>query len=52
MQHTFIHELIGKPYRLLNPLGQGGMGTVYRALDRFTGEIVAFKRVTVSGEKP
>lgn len=38
--------LIGRRYRLLNKLGHGGMGELYRALDRLTGRTLALKRVT------
>src|SRR6185436_2705130 len=31
------------PYRVLETLGTGGVGTVYRAVDRRTGEVAALK---------
>lgn len=36
---------VGRRYMVLSLIGQGGMGRVYRALDRLTGRVVALKRV-------
>lgn len=42
---AFQQVLVSDRYMLLEPLGQGGMGTVYRAFDRLTGNVIALKRV-------
>lgn len=43
--------LIGNRYQLHEQIGSGGMGAVYRAADRLTGQTVALKRVTVPGDQ-
>ncbi|MDZ4763050.1 MAG: protein kinase [Chloroflexota bacterium] len=40
-------ERIAGRYQLISKIGSGGMGEVYRALDRLSGETVALKRVLV-----
>ena len=40
--------IVNARYHLLEPVGAGGMGMVYRAHDRFTGQTVALKQVQVA----
>jgi serine/threonine protein kinase len=40
-----VNELVGGRFRLLERIGAGGMGVVYRAIDQQSGETVAFKQL-------
>jgi hypothetical protein len=42
--------LLHNRYLIARPLGQGGMGAVYEAVDQKFGSTVAVKQMTVSGE--
>jgi tetratricopeptide (TPR) repeat protein len=44
--------LVGARYQLINEIGQGGMGSVHRALDRVTGSVVTLKRLRVGSHEP
>ena len=41
-------DLLGGRYQVLDRLGGGGMGSVYRTLDRLSGRVVTLKRLRVT----
>jgi serine/threonine-protein kinase 24/25/MST4 len=45
--HTHLQspDALARRYKLLEKLGQGNFGVVFKALDRVTGETVAVKEV-------
>ena len=50
MVHPHKPMVFGKRYTVINAIGSGGMGTVYRATDRLTGEVIALKAVNTSSD--
>jgi len=47
MSGVISNSIIGGRYVLGQQLGKGGMGAVYEAIDRLTGDVVALKRVMI-----
>jgi tetratricopeptide (TPR) repeat protein len=43
-----LGRLIGARYQVINQLGRGGMGTVYRVVDRLSGRVATLKRLGVT----
>lgn len=42
------HRVVNARYEVINELGHGGFGSVYRALDRLTGRVLTIKRMRLT----
>lgn len=51
LRHFETSVVINNRYLLLEAIGTGAMGTVYRAVDRLTGQTVALKRVNLLAQR-
>ena len=49
--HLSDNGLINSRYQLHELVGAGGMGRVYRATDRLSGDIVALKKIHLPPER-
>lgn len=45
-----MSDMIANRYQLQSKIGEGGMGIVYRAIDRLTGDTIALKQVTTKAD--
>lgn len=50
IQTDILGQVINNRYKLIEEIGEGGMGAVFRAFDRLTGQTVALKRVLTDPE--
>jgi tetratricopeptide (TPR) repeat protein len=45
------NRVVGARYEVINELGHGGFGSVYRALDRLTGRVLTIKRMHLTSRR-